>query len=71
MVAKCILCYRRYQAKYPMLAYGFDRLAFTHIVIPLLFFGVLKDPVKKRWIIDWAILTCFVILPLVFIGGPI
>ncbi len=58
-------------AKYPMLAYGFDWLAFAHIVIALLFAGVLRDPVKNKWIIDWAMLACIAIFPLAFIAGPI
>ena len=58
-------------AKYPMLAYGFDWLAFAHIVIAMAFIGPLKDPVKNKWIIDWAILACLAVLPLAFIAGPI
>ena len=58
-------------AKYPMLAYGFDWLAFAHIVIAMAFIGPLKDPVKNKWIIDWAILACVAIIPLAFIAGPI
>ena len=58
-------------AKYPMLAYGFDWLAFAHIVIAMAFIGPLKDPVKNKWIIDWAILACIAVIPLAFIAGPI
>ena len=58
-------------AKYPMLAYGFDWLAFAHIVIAMAFIGPLRDPVKNKWIIDWAILSCIAVLPLAFICGPI
>ena len=58
-------------AKYPMLAYGFDWLAFAHIVIAMAFIGPLKDPVKNKWIIDWAILACLAVIPLAFIAGPI
>lgn len=58
-------------AKYPMLAYGFDWLAFAHIVIAMAFLGPLKDPVRNKWIIDWAILACFAVFPLAFIAGPI
>ena len=57
--------------KYPMLAYGYDWLAFAHIVIAMAFLGPLKDPVKNKWIIDWAILACLAVLPLAFIAGPI
>jgi hypothetical protein len=57
--------------KYPMLAYGFDWLAFAHIVIAMAFIGPLKDPVKNSWIIDWAILACIAVIPLAFIAAPI
>jgi hypothetical protein len=58
-------------AKYPMLAYGYDWLAFAHLVIAMMFIGPLKDPVKNAWVIDWAILACIAIFPLAFIAGPI
>jgi hypothetical protein len=58
-------------AKYPMLAYGFDWLAFAHIVIAMAFIGPLKDPVKNKWIIDWAMLACLAVIPLAFIAAPI
>jgi hypothetical protein len=58
-------------AKYPMLAYGFDWLAFAHIVIAMAFIGPLKDPVKNKWIIDWAMLACVAVFPLAFIAAPI
>ena len=57
--------------KYPMLAYGFDWLAFAHIVIAMAFIGPIKDPVKNKWIIDWAMLACVAVFPLAFIAGPI
>ena len=57
--------------KYPFLAYGYDWLAFAHIVIAMAFIGPLKDPVKNKWIIDWAILACLAVIPLAFITGPI
>ena len=50
--------------KYPMLAYGFDWLAFAHIVIAMTFIGPLKEPVKNKWVIDWALLACVAVIPL-------
>ena len=58
-------------AKYPMLAYGYDWLAFAHIVIAMAFIGPLKDPVKNIWVIEWAMLACIAIIPLAFIAAPI
>lgn len=57
--------------KYPMLAYGYDWLAFAHIMIAFAFIGVYKNPVRNKWIIDWAILCCIAILPFAFIAGPV
>lgn len=70
-LANVLLAIAGTNIKYPMLAYGFDWLAFAHIVIAMLFIGVLKDPLKNKWIIDWAMLTCVAIFPLAFIAGPI
>lgn len=58
-------------AKYPMLAYGYDWLAFAHIMIALVFIGVYKNPVRNKWIVDWTILCCIAVIPLAFIAGPI
>lgn len=57
--------------KYPMLAYGYDWLAFAHIVIALAFIGPFREPVKNKWVIDWAILACTAVIPLAFIAGPV
>jgi hypothetical protein len=57
--------------KYPFLAYGYDWLAFAHLVIALLFIGVLKNPVQNIWVIEWAMIACIAIFPLAFIAGPI
>jgi hypothetical protein len=55
--------------RYPFLAYGYDWLAFAHLVIAVAFFGVLKDPVKNKWIIQFGRLSCCMIFPLAFIAG--
>jgi hypothetical protein len=56
---------------YPMLAYGYDWLAFAHIVIALFFIGPLKDPIKNIWVIEWGMLACMAVIPLAFIAGPV
>ena len=56
---------------FPFLAYGTDWLAFAHLIIALLFFGVWKDPVRNKWIVDWAIACCIFVFPVAFIAGPI
>lgn len=57
--------------QYPYIAYGFDWLAFAHLVIAIAFIGPLKDPIKNIWIIEWAMIACVAIIPLAFICGPI
>jgi hypothetical protein len=57
--------------KHPFLFYGFDWLAFAHLLIALLFIGPYKDPVRNKWVINWGILACLAVLPLAFIAGPI
>ena len=56
---------------YPYLHYGTDWLAFAHIVIASAFIGVWRDPVRNRWVIEWAMLACLMVFPLAFIMGPI
>lgn len=58
-------------ASYPFLAYGTDWLAFAHLAIALIFAGPLLNPVRNKWVIDWAIISCLLVFPLAFIAGPI
>ena len=58
-------------ARYPFIAYGFDWLAFAHIVIASAFIGVYCDPVRNIFIVHWAIFACVAVFPLALIAGPI
>ncbi len=42
---------------YPFMRYGFDWLAFAHLMIAIAFIGPLKDPVKNQWVVQWGIIT--------------
>lgn len=53
------------------MAYGTDWLAFGHIVIGLAFLGVLRDPIRNRWIVEWGMIACALVIPLAMICGPI
>jgi hypothetical protein len=57
--------------RYPFLFYGYDWLAFAHIVIAMAFIGPLKDPVKNIWVIEWGMLSCIAVFFLAFIAGPV
>lgn len=57
--------------RHQFLFYGFDWLAFAHLVIALLFIGPYRDPVRNKWVIDWGIMACLAIIPLACIAGTI
>ena len=57
--------------QYIQLSYGTDWLAFSHIVIATAFIGPLRDPVRNIWVIQFGIISCFMVFPLAFIAGPI
>ena len=58
-------------AKYPFMAYGTDWLAFAHIVLGILFVGLLLDPVRNRWLATFGLICCALVIPLALICGPI
>ena len=59
------------QQKFPFLFYGYDWLAFAHLMIAAVFYGVYKNPVRNIFIINWGMFCCVAIIPLAFICGPI
>jgi len=48
---------------FPQISYGTDWLAFAHIVIAVAFVGPLVDPVRNRWVIEWGMIACGLLLP--------
>ena len=56
---------------YAFLAYGYDWLAFGHFVIAIAFLGAVKDPVRNRWVIEFGMIACVLILPYAFFLGKI
>ncbi len=50
-------------ATYPFLQYGTDWLAFAHIVIAVAFIGVLRDPVRNVWVIEFGMIACVLVIP--------
>ncbi|MBN1303857.1 MAG: hypothetical protein JXA13_05425 [Anaerolineales bacterium] len=60
----------QYQA-HAFLAYGYDWLAFGHFVIAIAFLGAVKDPVRNRWVIEFGMIACVLILPYAFIMGAV
>ena len=56
---------------YPFLAYGTDWLAFAHIVIGVVFWGPIKDPVKNVWVVEFGMIACVLVVPLALVCGQI
>lgn len=56
---------------YPFLFYGYDWLAFAHFMLAILFIGPLKDPVKNKWVIEFGIIACLLIIPFALIAGQL
>lgn len=51
------------------LIYGYDWLAFGHIIIALFFIEVYKKPVENKWVLKYGMIACLLILPTAFIAG--
>jgi hypothetical protein len=56
---------------YPFLSYGTDWLAFAHLMLAILFIGPFKNPIKNKWVIEFGIICCLMIIPLALIAGHI
>jgi hypothetical protein len=56
---------------YPFLAYGYDWLAFAHLVIAVAFIGPLVDPVKNVWILQFGMIACIMVIPLAIVAGDV
>lgn len=56
---------------YPMLFYGTDWLAFAHIVIGLAFIGPIRDPVRNRWVVEWGLWSCLLVVLVAFLWAPV
>ena len=59
------------QAAYPFLFYGTDWLAFGHFMIALAFVGAWRDPVRNRWLFDFGLLACALVVPYAMAFGAL
>jgi hypothetical protein len=57
------------QMHYPFLFYGTDWLAFGHFMIALAFVGALRDPVRNRWLFDFGLIACAMVVPYALVLG--
>jgi hypothetical protein len=68
-IEKVYTAYREVKNDHPFLLYGYDWLAFAHIIIAIFFIGAYSDPVRNIWIIKAGLIACFLVFPLAFIAG--
>jgi hypothetical protein len=59
------------QSQHAFLFYGTDWLAFGHFIIALVFIGALRDPVRNRWLFDFGLIACALVIPYAFIFGEL
>ena len=60
---------REASASHPFLFYGTDWLAFGHFVIAIAFVGALRDPVRNRWLFDFGLIACVLVVPFALVCG--
>ena len=58
-------------ATHPLLFLGTDWLAFGHFVIALAFVGALRDPVRNRWLFDFGLIACVLVIPFALVFGAV
>jgi hypothetical protein len=56
---------------YPFIWYGTDWMVFAHILFAILFTGLLIDPIKNVWLVQFGWIACGLIVPLAAILGYI
>jgi hypothetical protein len=57
--------------RYPFLAYGTDWLAFAHLTIAVAFAGPIREPVRNKWVVEFGMIACLMVIPLALICGPL
>lgn len=57
--------------RYPFIAYGGDWLAFGHFMIALVFVWAWREPVRNRWLYDFGLLACALVIPYALLMGGV
>lgn len=57
--------------RYPLIFYGTDWLAFGHFVIAIAFVGALREPVRNRWLFDFGLIACALVVPYALVFGEL
>jgi hypothetical protein len=59
------------QVQHPFLFYGTDWLAFGHFAIAIAFIGAVRDPVRNRWLFDFGLIACGLVIPYALAFGAV
>lgn len=70
-IVETIVALEMLGADYPFLLYGYDWLAFAHIVLAILFAGAIRDPVRNLWVIQFGLICCILVPVLAAVFVPI
>ena len=54
---------------FPFLFYGYDWLAFAYFILAILFIGHIQYPVKNKWVIQFGMIACVLIIPFAMVAG--
>jgi len=57
--------------RHGLLFYGTDWLAFGHFAIAIAFIGALRDPVRNRWLFDFGLIACVLVIPYAIVFGEL
>ena len=57
--------------RHPFISYGGDWLAFGHFMIALAFVGAWRDPIRNRWLFDFGLIACTLVIPYALVFGGI
>jgi hypothetical protein len=55
----------------PFIWYGTDWLAFGHLAIAVSMWGALRDPVRNRWLYQFAMIACVAVVPWAVVFGAL
>jgi hypothetical protein len=58
-------------ARYPFITYGTDWLAFGHYMIALAFVWAWREPVRNRWLYDYGLIACALVIPYALLVGTL
>lgn len=59
------------QSTQAFLLYGYDWLAFAHIVLAILFAGAIRDPVRNVWVVQCGLIMCALVPVLAAVCVPL